>query len=82
MGEGSSNFRDIHFPKKANKYGREINRLETYTSSLEGEQIWEIDLKSTDIYFFIRRRTNMGESSSNLGDTHLHKKANKYGREI
>ena len=24
----------------------------------------------------------MGEISSNLGDIHLHKKANKYGREI
>ena len=82
MGERSINFRDIHLHKKANKYGGEIYQLETYTSSLEGEQLWERDLSSTEIYIFIRRRTNMGVRSINVRQIHLHKKANKYGREI
>ena len=82
MGERSSNFRDIHLHKKADKYEREIYQLETYTSSLEGEQIWQRDLSSTEIYIFIRKRTNMGERSSMLRQIHLQKKANKYGRNI
>ena len=32
MGERSRDFRDLHLHKKANKYGREIWQLETYTS--------------------------------------------------
>ena len=44
MGERSSNFRDIHLHKKADKYGREIYQLQRYTSTKEGEQIWERDL--------------------------------------
>ena len=39
MGERSSNLRDIHLHKKANKYGREILHVETNTSPKEGEQI-------------------------------------------
>ena len=75
----SSNLRDIHLHKKENKYGRQIYQLETYTSSLEGEQIWERDLATWEIYIFIRRRTNIGERSCNLRDINLHKKVNKYG---
>ena len=82
MGERSIELRHINFHKKANKYGRDILHVETNSSSKEGEQIWERDLATLEIYIFIRRRTNTGERSINFRDLHLHKKANKYGREI
>ena len=40
------------------------------------------DLATSEIYIFIRGRTNMGERSSNLEHIHLQKKAYKYGRKI
>ena len=82
MGERYSNLRQIHLHKKANKYGKEIYQLGTNSSSREGEHIWERDLATSEIYIFIRWRINMGERSSNLRQIHLHRKANKYGREI
>ena len=44
--------------------------------------MWVRDLATSEIYIFIRRRTNMGVRSSNLRQIHFHKKANKYGKEI
>ena len=49
----------------------ERSSIGTNSSSKESEQIWERDLATSEIYIFIRRRTNMGERSSNWGHIHL-----------
>ena len=67
MGERSSNFRDIHLHKKANKYGRELdlaNLGEKFIFIRRRTNMGERSSNLRDIHIFIRRRINMGERSS------------------